>query len=148
MKYENLGGLDEEIQETEKVVSMEEKKKERKPFHFWEVDGRTYKLKLNTTMICKLENKYRCNISSLVVGEDIPPLAVMLTIIHAAMVPWEHGISYVNVQKLYEKWTEDGGNQQELYTKVLIPLMAVSGFFTEKQNQALMEAMEAEEEMN
>lgn len=148
MSLENLGGWDEEMQETEKVVSMEEKKKERKPFHFWEVGDRTYKLKLNTSMICKLENKYRCNISTLVIGDDMPPLAVMLTIIHAAMTPWEHGVSYADTQKMYDMWQENGGNQQALYTKVIIPLMAVSGFFTENQARILMDAVEAEDELN
>ena len=143
MEYNNnLGGLDEDIQEEKKVVSFEEVKNTRKPFHYWKVGDREYQLKLKTSMILKLENKYRCNISTLSVGDEIPPLAVMLTVIHAAMSPWEHNISYVDVQKIYDKWTEDEGNQYMLYTKVVIPLMAVSGFFTEKQAKTLIDAVE------
>ena len=38
---ERLEGLDEEFQkeETEKVTSIEETKKKRPPFHYWEVAG-------------------------------------------------------------------------------------------------------------
>ena len=38
---ERLEGLDEEFQkeETEKVTSIEEAKKKRPPFHYWEVAG-------------------------------------------------------------------------------------------------------------
>lgn len=78
---ERLEGLDEEFQkeETEKVTSIEEAKKKRPPFHYWEVAGVQHKMKLNTGMITKLENKYRTNIMTLVTANDIPPLGVMLT---------------------------------------------------------------------
>lgn len=140
---ENLGGL----QETEttkgeetKVVSMEKEQKIRKAFHYWKVNGREYKLKLKASTIGKLENKYRKNILNLV--DDMPPLSVMLTIIQAAMEPWEHGIDYQDIEKIYDKWTEEGGNQINLYAKVIMPLMAVSGFFTEKQAALILEELE------
>lgn len=139
---ENIGGLEEEKREEtaseNKVVSLEERKV-RKPFCFWTVGGRDYRMKLKASTIGKLENKYRKNIMNLVLDEDTPPLSVMLTIIQAAMEPWEHGIEYSDVQKLYDRWTEEGGNQMDLYTKVIIPIMTVSGFFTEKQSMQIME---------
>ena len=64
--------------------------------------------------------------------DDMPPLSVMLTIIQAAMEPWEHGMDYSDVQKLYDRWTEEGGNQMNCFPGVIIPTMAVSGFFTEE----------------
>lgn len=133
---ENIGGL-EEINETteEKIVNMEEKKKP--PFHYWTVGGREYRLKLKATTINKLENKYRQNLMNMI--DEIPPLSVMLTIIQAAMEPWEHGLSYPKVQSLYDSWTEEGGNQMDLFTKVIIPTMAVSGFFTPEQADLIVE---------
>ena len=133
---ENIGGL-EEMNETteEKVVNMEEKK--RSPFHYWTVGGREYRLKLKATTINKLENKYRQNLMNMI--DEIPPLSVMLTIIQAAMDPWEHGLSYPKVQNLYDIWTEEGGNQMDLFTKVIIPTMAVSGFFTPEQADLIVE---------
>lgn len=136
---ENIGGL-EEMNETteEKVVNMEEKK--RSPFHYWTVGGREYRLKLKATTINKLENKYRQNLMNMI--DEIPPLSVMLTIIQAAMEPWEHGLSYPKVQNLYDSWTEEGGNQMDLFTKVIIPTMAVSGFFTPEQADLIVEEIQ------
>ena len=74
--------------------------------------------------------------------EDMPSLSVMLTIIQAAMEPWEHGIDYPDIQKIYDSWTEEGGNQVDLFKKVVIPTLVVSGFFPEKQAQSIMEELE------
>ena len=72
--------------------------------------------------------------------DDIPPLTVMLTIIQAAMEPWEHGMTFPKIQNLYDIWTdEEGGNQSDLYTKVILPTLSVSGFFTTEQAETLME---------
>ena len=136
---ENLGGLDEVAENTEDtVVSLEEKKEKRKPFHYWNVKGRDYRLKLKASTINKLENKYHQNIMNML--DDIPPLTVMLTIIQAAMEPWEHGMTFPKIQNLYDIWTdEEGGNQSDLYTKVILPTLSVSGFFTTEQAETLME---------
>lgn len=142
----NLGGLDETTEERvsdkkeEKVVSIEERKT-RSPFCYWTVKGREYRLKLKASTINKLENKYRKNIMTIVMADDTPPLSVMLTIIQAAMEPWEHGIDYPDIMKLYDSWTEEGGNQTDLYTTIIIPLMTVSGFFTEKQSEQILESL-------
>lgn len=140
---ENLGGLNEVSEKEEntevKVVNLDDEKKKRKPFHFWTVKGRDYQLKLKASTINKLENKYRQNILNLV--DDMPPLSVMLTIIQAAMEPWEHGISYPDVMKLYDVWTEEGGNQTDLFKDIIIPTLVVSGFFPEKQAQSILEEL-------
>ena len=136
---ENLGGLDDVAENTEDtVVSLEEKKEKRKPFHYWNVKGRDYRLKLKASTINKPENKYHQNIMNML--DDIPPLTVMLTIIQAAMEPWEHGMTFPKIQNLYDIWTdEEGGNQSDLYTKVILPTLSVSGFFTTEQAETLME---------
>lgn len=144
---ENLGGIEntaEERTSEEKVVAIEEKKKKRKVFHYWTVGGRDYCLKLKSSGIGKLENKYRKNMMSVLLDEGMPPLSVMLTVIQVAMEPWEHNISYTDVQKLYDKWEEEeGGNQTDLFAEVIIPLMTVSGFFTPKQAEEILEEVQA-----
>lgn len=144
----DIGGLENKTEQEEitggieeKVIDLEEKKK-RRPFHYWTVAGRDYRLKLKASSIGKLENKYRRNVMDLVMDDGMPPLSVMLTIIQAAMEPWEHGIDYIDIQKIYDKWTDEGGNQSDLHTKVIIPLMTVSGFFTEKQSAQILETLE------
>ena len=50
-------------------------------------------------------------------------------------------MTYPKIQNLYDKWTEEGGNQTDLYTKVIVPTLVVSGFFTQEQADVLMEEM-------
>lgn len=134
-------GLDEETVETtegtEKVVSMEEKKK-RKPWVDWEVGGNTYKLVLSTANIMKVEEKYRTNIVNLVSVDGLPRLSVMLTVVQAAMLEFQHGIRSDKVTAIYEQYLREGGSQTDLLSDVIIPVMSVSGFFTEAQ-AAVME---------
>ncbi len=142
---DNIGGLENTPEEKtieKKTVDFSEEKKKRRPFHYWTVGGRDYRLKLKASAIGKLENKYRKNIMNVVLDDGTPPLSVMLTVIQAAMEPWEHNVSYTDVQKLYDKWEEEeDGNQTDLFTEVILPLMAVSGFFTPKQAQEIMEEL-------
>lgn len=120
---------------------MNEEKK-RKAFCYWTVDGRDYRLKLKASNIEKLENKYKCNIMHLV--DDMPALSVMLTIVQAAMLPWEHGVKYDDILKLFDKYVDDGGSQIDLYKNVVIPTLAVSGFFTTKMAAEILEATDEE----
>lgn len=145
-----MSGLDEELMnrenKLENVISMDEVKKKRPAFCFWEVAGVQHKLKLTTSMISMLENKYKTNVANLILDEGMPTLSIMLTVVQAALNTWEHGISFNDVQKLYDKWVEcDDGNQQELMAKVVIPILAVSGFFTTNQAQSMMESLTSED---
>ncbi len=140
---QDLGGdssQDETQNQDEKIVNLDEEKKKRQPFAYWNVGSRSFKLKLKAAGIGRLENKYRQNLMNMI--DDIPPLSVMLTIIQEAMSPWEHGVDYQDVQKLYDAWIEEGNSQLELYQKILIPLMVVSGFLPEKTAEALLEELE------
>ena len=119
-------GLDEAEAVKEEAESA---KKKRAPFAYWTVGGRDYKLKLSTAVICQLEAKFKANLLSLISNKDLPPLAVMLTIIQGAMKEWEHGIKYEEVQKLFDKYCEEGGSQVELLEEVVLKIYEVSGFF-------------------
>lgn len=146
-----FAGLDEEVRdesaEKEKnVASFEEAKKKRRPFHYWKVAGEEYRLKLNTATIEKLESKYRTNLMNLASVEGLPALTVMLTIIQGAILPWRHGTKFKDVQRIYDAWVDEGGSQLELYSKVLMPTFAVSGFFTAAQADSMMESLEKLEE--
>lgn len=147
-----LYGMDEtqgteENTENEKVVSFEEKKSKRKPFAIWTVKGEDYRLKLKADMICKLEDKYRTNILNLVTSEGIPPLSVMLTITQGALTAFHHGIKIGDVQTIYEDYLEEGGSQMALLTDVILPIMSVSGFFTESMSRDLLNKMKSMDEM-
>lgn len=148
-------GLDDEIKEentkaeVDNVVSMSDSKPKRRQFHYWKVGDTEIKLKLTAAMINKVEDKYRGkSIMSLVMEDDIPSLSVMLTIVQAAAIPWNHGTSYAKVQSLYDSWTEnEGGNLTDFYTKIVLPTLAVSGFFTEETAQQIMDAVDVDKRL-
>lgn len=138
-------GFDEELEpkeEEEKVVSLEEKKK-RRPFAYWEVGGQTYKMKLTTQNICRLEDKFKTSLLSVLFGAgSVPPLSVMLTITQAAMLPYNHKIKYEDVQALFDKYYEEGGTQMTFMTDVFMEIYKVSGFFTEDQAEEMDKRLE------
>ena len=139
-------GLDEEMKTEETgvaVISLENEKKKRQPFAYWNVGGRAYRLKLNTSTICRLEEKFKCNLMSLLSRYgDLPPLNVMLTIIQGAMLPWEHGIKYERVLQLFDQYQEEGGTQLTFLTDVVMPTYQVSGFFSQDQQESMDRKLE------
>lgn len=142
-KFEGFDAeLEQEEAKNETVVSFEDAKKKRRPFHYWIVAGVEHKMKLTTGWIEKLEAKYKTNILNLVMTDGIPPLSVMLEIIQAALIPWEHGMKMKKVHDLYESWLEEDGSQNELLAKVIFPTLVVSGFFTASQAETIMKALE------
>ncbi len=147
-------GLDNELEATERLDSTEglgaaatEKKPERRPFHIWTVGGKDHKLKLTTQMIGALERKYRTNVLNLITADGLPPLSVMLTTVQAAAAPWEHGLGYRQVEAIYDQWCNEGGNQMELLSQVVMPTMVVSGFFTQKQGDSIMADLKGTEDL-
>ena len=134
-----LEGLDEELkeQQAEKTETIEEAKKKRAPYHIWTVGDKEYKLKLTAQAIKKLENKYKANIMNLIVTDGLPPLTIMLTVIQAALIKFHHGLGYDEVEEIYETYQDEGGNMTELLSDVVMPLMAVSGFFTDEMAKSM-----------
>lgn len=143
-------GFDDEIMETEAeredVIILNEKKK--KPFAFWEVGGREYKMKLNTAAICRLEDKFKTSLLNLLfTSESVPPLSVMLTITQAAMQPWEHKMKYQDVQDLFDQYCDEGGTQMTFMTDVFMEIYKVSGFFTADQTEELDQKIETAKDL-
>lgn len=149
-----MGGIDDYTEETvdttddRKVINLDEERPKRKAFHYWKVGDREYKLKLTTAMIEKVENKYRTtNLMNLIASDGLPALSVMLTILQAAMSPWEHKLSYAKVQSIYDTYVENGGNQMELLTQVIMPTLSVSGFFTDRMVESMQKDLETAEDL-
>lgn len=121
-------------------INVVELKPRRRPYCTWKVGGETYKLKLTSAMICQLEGKYKKNLLNCI--DDMPPLSMMLTIVQASMQKFHHGISYSKVQDLYDIYTDEGGNQTDFFTDVIIEILTVSGFFTDNQTEDVAAKME------
>ena len=142
-------GLDEEVKteengstyEAEGIINIDKK---RRPFAYWTVGGKEYRMKLTTAVICQLEDKFKRNLLDMLFSSgSVPPLGVMLTITQGAMKSWEHGIKYSDVQALFDQYCEEGGTQMSFMTDVLMEIYKVSGFFSKNQLEDMDEKLEA-----
>ena len=140
---EKLYGLDEENEQMDhdEMDVADDPKPKRRPFAYWKVGNKEYKLKLTTAQIGKLEDKYRRNLlSMLLLRAEIPHLSIMLTVIQAAAAPWNSNVKYKHIEAAFDRYTEDGGTQLTLFTDVIVDgIMTVSGFFTPDQQEEMGE---------
>ena len=114
----------------------------RKPFEIWEVNGEEYKLKLKTSSIIALEEKFKTSLMSLLeVNGNITPLNIMLQITHSAMKDYNHSIKLKDVYDLFDEYCEEGGSQLGFYQDVFMGIYQVSGFFTPSMTMELQEGM-------
>lgn len=119
----------------------------RKPFQIWEVNGEEYKLKLKTSSIVKLEEKFKTGLMNLIqIGETLPPLHVMLQVTHAALKDWNNSIKLEKVYDLFDQYCMEGGSQLDFYQNIYIGIFTVSGFFTPSMAEEMEKNLEEIEE--
>lgn len=107
----------------------------KKPFAIWEVNGTEYKLKLKTATVGQLEEKLGHSLIAVFGTNGMPPLSVMLTIVHGAMKDWNSNIKRSDVDDLFDQYLDEGGSQLEFFATIFMDIYKVSGFFTTKQIQ-------------
>ena len=78
--------------------------------------------------------------------DNIPPLTTMLQVIHAAALPWKHGIKLKNIIEMYDRYQEQGGTQLNLYVDVYLQIFMVSGFFSDSVVEDMEDSMEKVQE--
>ena len=100
----------------------------------WKVtDEKELKLRLTSHQAATVEEKIGMNLLKIFMpkaGEEftLPPLKVMLLLVHGALQQYEHGYSFEDVYDLYDEYVDNGGDQTTFMTDVLMPLFEVSGF--------------------
>lgn len=105
----------------------------RKPYTTWTVKDEDYKLRLTTRQVCDIEEKLGVNLLKIFMprkDEDfnLPPLKVMLIIIHGALQKFHHGMKMDDVFGVFDDYVSEGFGQTELMTDVILPLFEASGF--------------------
>ena len=133
----------ETYQPTENAAVQEEKKApQRNPFAIWEVGGETYRLKLQTAGVKELEAKYKGSIMELMSFKGgMPPLTVMLDVAHTAMKPWTHKVSAKDMESLYDKYEQEGGDLLSFLTNVYLDVFLVSGFLSKSVAAEMSESL-------
>lgn len=90
--------------------------------------NKEYKLRLDTRNTIALEKRLGCNPVAIfgMDGETIPTVGTMVAILHAALQPYNHGITVDDAFGIFDKWIEDGNNTME-FVKVILEIFKVSG---------------------
>lgn len=115
----------------------------KKPFVQWQVNGIEYKLKLTTSEIISLEEKLNCNLLDILNNGSIPPLKVMVLVIHSSLKKYNHSIKLNDVNDIIDDYFGEGGSQIGLLTDVIMPIFTVSGFFPQQMTEKMTEDLAA-----
>lgn len=90
-------------------------------------DNKEYKLRLNTRNVVALEKKLGCNpLAIFGNGENIPTVTVMVTILHASLQQYHHGITVDDAFDIFDAWLADGHSTVD-FVKVILEIYKVSG---------------------
>lgn len=110
----------------------------------WQItEDEAIKLKLTTSAIVELEQKFKCNLLGVIQSGNIPPLNVMLTIVQAAAEKFNPSIKYKNLIDMFDRYVDvSEGSQTDFLTDVLMPLFGVSGFLPKAQVDSMEETLE------
>ena len=96
----------------------------------FEAGNRTYKLRLTTRGIVQLEKDLGCNPLQIFMGIDedvLPKVSDLITVTHAMLQPYEHGIRRDDTIEILEKYIEDGHTYWDLIP-TLIEVFVEAGF--------------------
>lgn len=106
----------------------------------FEADKKAYKLRLTTREIISLEKRLGCNpISIFGAGDTLPSITQMVAILHAALQPYHHGITYDAALDIFDAYLGDGHTVTD-FIPVIINIYRTGGIIApEKSNPAAEE---------
>lgn len=89
--------------------------------------NKDYKLRLNTRGVVALEKQLGCNpLAIFGNGETIPTVTVMVTILHASLQQYNHGISLNDTYDIFDAWLDDGHTSVE-FVQLILEIYKASG---------------------
>lgn len=108
------------------------------PYTTWKIGEVEHKLRLTTRQAVAVEEKLGVNLLKVFMprqDEDfpLPPLKVMLVVIHGALQKFEHGVTLDDVYDMHDDYVDAGGDQTSLLMDVIIPLFENSGFMPKQK---------------
>lgn len=108
------------------------------PYTTWKIGEVEHKLRLTTRQAVAIEEKLGVNLLKVFMprqDEDfpLPPLKVMLVVIHGALQKFEHGVTLDDVYDMHDDYVDAGGDQTSLLMDVIIPLFENSGFMPKQK---------------
>lgn len=95
--------------------------------------NKDYKLRLNIRATVALEKQLGVN--PLMIFEDgdkIPTITTMVSILHAALQQYNHGITLNDAYNIFEEWLNDGNTVVD-FLPVIIDVYKVSGIIKQDE---------------
>ncbi len=93
----------------------------------FEAGNKAYKLRLNTRNIVALEKQLGCNpVAIFGKGDTIPTISTMVTVLHAALQQYQHGITMDDAYDIFDNYLADGNSMTD-FIPVLVEVYKVSG---------------------
>lgn len=89
--------------------------------------NKDYKLRLNTRNTILLEKQLGCNpLAIFGDGSTIPTITTMVSILHASLQQYNHGITMNDAYDIFDTWLEEGHATTD-FIPVILELYKVSG---------------------
>lgn len=89
--------------------------------------NKDYKLRLNTRNVVALEKQLGCNpLAVFGNGDTIPTVTTMVTVLHASLQQYNHGISLTDAYDIFDSWIEEGHTTVE-FVSVMLEIYKHSG---------------------
>lgn len=94
----------------------------------FEAGNKAYKLRLNTRNIVLLEKQLGCNPLNIfgASGDTVPTITVMVTILHASLQQYNHGITLNDAYDIFDEYVADG-NATTDFIPVILEIYKASG---------------------
>lgn len=89
--------------------------------------GKDYKLRLNTRNIVALEKQLGMNpLSIFGTGDTIPTITAMVSILHASLTQYQHGITLNDAYDIFDSYLNDGKSMTD-FIPVILDIYKTSG---------------------
>lgn len=96
--------------------------------------NKDYKLRLSTRNIVALERQLDCNpLTIFGNGETIPTITTMVSVLHASLQQYNHGISLNDAYDIFDEYLADGHSSVD-FIPVILEIYKASGIIP-KDNQ-------------
>lgn len=93
----------------------------------FEAGNKTYKLRMSTRNIVLLEKQLGCNpLNIFGNGDTVPTITVMVSILHAALQQYNHGITLNDAYDIFDDYIADG-NASTDFIPVILDIYKTSG---------------------
>ena len=106
----------------------------------FEVGNKTYKLRLNTRNIVLLEKNIGCNPLAIfgVNNDTIPTITTMVSILHASLQQYHHGITLNDAFDIFDEYLAEGHATTD-FIPMILEIYKASGIVPKDSDKELSE---------